>query len=212
MTCAFGAVPPGSVASCSMSRTAARSAGQDADPGDRRAGRCRAAASASPGSARRRARTPCTRAPAGTATPTGRSRSRSSPARSGASLVRAQPPGDRTGKAELRLLAEADRAVEPHISRGVKSHRHLDGADVARLRDHLGDRQRCRADARRVIVEPVIVMRAGRGLDHGAGVTRPLSSAQAAMNGFIVEPGSKVSVSARLRSCAPLRLRRSAGE
>ena len=43
------------------------------------------------------------------------------------------------------------------------------------------------------------------------GVTRPDSIAHAAMNGFIVEPGSKVSVSARLRSCAPLKLRRSAG-
>jgi hypothetical protein len=43
------------------------------------------------------------------------------------------------------------------------------------------------------------------------GVTRPVSIAQPAMNGFIVEPGSKVSVIARLRNCAPVRLRRSAG-
>ena len=35
------------------------------------------------------------------------------------------------------------------------------------------------------------------------GVTRPVSSASATMNGFIVEPGSNVSVSARLRSCSP---------
>ncbi len=38
--------------------------------------------------------------------------------------------------------------------------------------------------------------------------TRPVSSAHAAMKGFIVEPGSKMSVSARLRNCSPLRLRR----
>ena len=34
----------------------------------------------------------------------------------------------------------------------------------------------------------------------------PFSSASAAVNGFIVEPGSKVSVKARLRSCAPVSL------
>ena len=37
---------------------------------------------------------------------------------------------------------------------------------------------------------------------------RPFSSASAAVNGFIVEPGSKTSVSARLRSCAPVSLTR----
>jgi hypothetical protein len=52
---------------------------------------------------------------------------------------------------------------------------------------------------------------AGRGLDDGCGVHRPLSSAQAATKGFIVEPGSKVSVRARLRSCAPVRFLRSPG-
>ena len=44
-----------------------------------------------------------------------------------------------------------------------------------------------------------------------SGVTRPVSSASATTNGFIVEPGSKVSVSARLRSCAPDRLLRLPG-
>ena len=43
-------------------------------------------------------------------------------------------------------------------------------------------------------------------------LTRPVSSAHAATNGFIVEPGSKVSVSARFRSCAPVRFLRSEGE
>ena len=44
-----------------------------------------------------------------------------------------------------------------------------------------------------------------------SGRTRPFSSASATMNGFIVEPGSKVSVSARLRSCAPVRFWRLPG-
>ena len=61
------------------------------------------------------------------------------------------------------------------------------------------------------MVEPVSVMRPGAVWITVSGVTRPLSIAQAATNGFIVEPGSKVSVSARLRSCAPVRLRRSPG-
>ena len=38
------------------------------------------------------------------------------------------------------------------------------------------------------------------------GLTRPVSIAQPMMNGFIVEPGSKVSVSARLRNCSPVSL------
>ena len=44
-----------------------------------------------------------------------------------------------------------------------------------------------------------------------SGVTSFLSSASEATKGFIVEPGSKMSVSARLRSCAPDRLRRLPG-
>ena len=43
------------------------------------------------------------------------------------------------------------------------------------------------------------------------GVTRPFSSAVPTMNGFIVEPGSNTSVSARLRSCEPDRWWRSPG-
>ena len=41
---------------------------------------------------------------------------------------------------------------------------------------------------------------------------RPFSSASDTTSGFIVEPGSKVSVSARLRSCAPVRFWRFEGE
>ena len=56
-----------------------------------------------------------------------------------------------------------------------------------------------------LMVEPVMVMEPGAVWMGVCGVTRPLSSAQAAMKGFIVEPGSKMSVRARLRSCPPLR-------
>ena len=45
-----------------------------------------------------------------------------------------------------------------------------------------------------------------------SGVTRPFSNASATTSGFIVEPGSKESVKARLRSCAPLRFCRLPGE
>ena len=62
-----------------------------------------------------------------------------------------------------------------------------------------------------MIVEPVSVMRPGDVWIIVFGVTRPDSSAQAATNGFIVDPGSKVSVKARLRSWAPVRFFRSAG-
>ena len=62
------------------------------------------------------------------------------------------------------------------------------------------------------MVEPVSVILPGAVWITVVGVTRPVSSAQAATNGFIVEPGSKVSVSARLRSCAPVRFLRSDGE
>ena len=45
---------------------------------------------------------------------------------------------------------------------------------------------------------------AGRGLRSAVcGVTRPDSRATAMVNGLSVEPGSKVSVMTRLRSCAP---------
>ena len=57
----------------------------------------------------------------------------------------------------------------------------------------------------------VVLQGPGAVLTIVSGVTRPVSSANAAMKGFIVEPGSKMSVSARLRSCAPLRLLRLAG-
>ncbi len=40
------------------------------------------------------------------------------------------------------------------------------------------------------------------------GVTRLVSSASAIVKGFRVEPGSKVSVMTRLRSCAPVRMER----
>ena len=63
-----------------------------------------------------------------------------------------------------------------------------------------------------VIVEPVSVILPGAVWMTVVGVTRPVSSAQAAMNGFIVEPGSKVSVRARFRTCAPVRFLRSLGE
>ena len=36
------------------------------------------------------------------------------------------------------------------------------------------------------------------------GVTRPVSMARPTVNGFSVEPGSKLSVITRLRSCAPV--------
>jgi len=43
------------------------------------------------------------------------------------------------------------------------------------------------------------------------GVTSPFSSASDTTKGFIVEPGSKVSVSARLRSWPPVRFCRLPG-
>jgi hypothetical protein len=47
-------------------------------------------------------------------------------------LVGAQPPGDDAGKAELRLLAEADELTAPHLARR-EGHRHPHRADVARF-------------------------------------------------------------------------------
>ena len=55
------------------------------------------------------------------------------------------------------------------------------------------------------MVEPVMVMDPGAVSMMVLGVTRPVCSAQAVTKGFMVEPGSKMSVSARFRSCAPLR-------
>mgnify|MGYP006995914119 CR=1 FL=1 len=56
-----------------------------------------------------------------------------------------------------------------------------------------------------------MVMRPGAVWIGVLGLTMPFSSASAAMKGFMVEPGSKLSVSARLRSCSPLRLTRLLG-
>ena len=70
-------------------------------------------------------------------------------------LVRAQPAGDGAGKADLRLLAEADLRVQlPHLARRASACAILHRADVARLLDHLAAPSACRADASRVIVEP----------------------------------------------------------
>ena len=44
-----------------------------------------------------------------------------------------------------------------------------------------------------------------------SGRTRPLLSARPMVMGFMVEPGSKVSVMARLRSCSPVSLPRLPG-
>ena len=62
-----------------------------------------------------------------------------------------------------------------------------------------------------VMVEPPMVIRPGAVLMGVLGVTMPLSSASAVMKGFMVEPGSKLSVSTRLRSCSPLRFTRRLG-
>ena len=63
-----------------------------------------------------------------------------------------------------------------------------------------------------VMVEPVMVMRPGAVWIGVSGLTKPFSSAKATANGFMVEPGSKVSVKARLRRFSPLRLTRLSGE
>ena len=93
-------------------------------------------------------------------------------------LVRAQPPGDRAGEAELRLLAEADRAVElPHLARRELS---SPSRTAPTLLDFwitsLTVRSPCGCES--VIVEPVSVILPRRGLDHGrrrdaAGLERP---------------------------------------
>ena len=53
-----------------------------------------------------------------------------------------------------------------------------------------------------------MVMRPGAVWITVSGLTLPCSSASEMVKGFITEPGSKVSVSTRLRSCAPVRLPR----
>jgi hypothetical protein len=62
-----------------------------------------------------------------------------------------------------------------------------------------------------LMVEPPIVMRPGAVWMGVLALTKPLSMANAATNGFIVEPGSKLSVRARLRNCSPVRLMRRLG-
>ena len=98
-----------------------------------------------------------------------------------------------------------------HISRGVKP-RAMRAAPT--LLDFwitsLTVRLPCGCES--LIVKPLIVILPGAVWITVDGVTRFVSRAQPTTKGFIVEPGSKVSVSARLRSCAPLRLRRSEGE
>ena len=61
------------------------------------------------------------------------------------------------------------------------------------------------------IVRPLMLMLPGAVWIGVCGVTRWVCSASAAMNGFIVEPGSKVLVNARLRICAPASRERLAG-
>ena len=61
------------------------------------------------------------------------------------------------------------------------------------------------------MVDPVMVRRPGEVSMTVWGRTRPVSSASAMVKGFMVEPGSKVSVSARLRSCSPERFWRLSG-
>ncbi len=56
-----------------------------------------------------------------------------------------------------------------------------------------------------------MVMRPGVVSITVSGLTRRLLSARPMVKGFMVEPGSKVSVSARLRSCSPVSLPRLAG-
>ena len=83
-------------------------------------------------------------------------------------LVRAQPAGDGAGKAELRLLAEADRAVQlPHLARRASASPSCTAPTLLDFWITSRHRQRCRAGARRVMVEPADRDAAGRGLDHG---------------------------------------------
>ena len=59
--------------------------------------------------------------------------------------------------------------------------------------------------------KPPITSEPGVASTSVVGVTRPFSSTVPTMKGFIVEPGSKTSVSARLRNWPPDRWRRSSG-
>ena len=61
------------------------------------------------------------------------------------------------------------------------------------------------------MVKPPMLKRPGPVSISVCGLMRPASSAIATVIGFIVEPGSKVSVSARLRSCSPVRFCRLSG-
>jgi hypothetical protein len=61
------------------------------------------------------------------------------------------------------------------------------------------------------MVEPVMVSGPGVVSITVSGRTRPDSSARPMVNGFMVEPGSNTSVSARLRSCSPVRFWRLSG-
>ncbi|MNH45933.1 hypothetical protein D3C79_1085320 [compost metagenome] len=61
------------------------------------------------------------------------------------------------------------------------------------------------------MVEPVTLMRPGVVSIGVSGLNLPVSSAMPTVIGFIVEPGSKTSVIARLRSCSPVRCWRLSG-
>ena len=61
------------------------------------------------------------------------------------------------------------------------------------------------------IVAPVILTEPGAVSINVVGFTRPEFKAKPMVKGFITEPGSKVSVKARLRSCAPLKFKRFSG-
>ncbi len=115
---------------------------------------------------------------------------------------RTQQPLRLARKAGLGRHAEAEVAEYRAHALGRHAQHDLGGADVRRLLDHLRDGE----DAVRVgIVDgPAADGHDARpGVDRRvAGVTIPSSSAAAMVKGFIVEPGSKRSVTERLRVCA----------
>ena len=92
-------------------------------------------------------------------------------------------------------------ALGEHLPHRLRRQRQRDlrGADVRRLLDHLLDRQRAVRRARRGSCSGPIVSVPGAVWITVSGRTLPASSAAAIVNGFSVEPGSKTSVSARLR-------------